>query len=96
MFLKLATLIVVFAGVASGLLAVRQQRLQAAHDMAEAMRRAAEMDRQLWRLRAEIAARTTPDEIQRRLNELPTMAPIEVDWCPPETIVKTDGEVVLP
>lgn len=60
MFAKLMAVIVSIGVVACVLLAVRQQRVQAAHEMAEVQRRVLLQDRTLWQLRAEIAACTMP------------------------------------
>lgn len=65
MFSKLVVLILTIGAVAATLLAARQQRLQAVHETAEAMRRIAEHDRTLWRLRSEIAERVTPGKVRR-------------------------------
>jgi hypothetical protein len=64
-FSKLAVLILTIGAVAATLLAARQQRLQAVHETAEAMRRISEHDRTLWRLRSEIAERVTPGKVRR-------------------------------
>jgi hypothetical protein len=63
-FLKLAAVIVSMGVVACILLSVRQQRVQAAHDLAQVQRRVLEHDRMLGKLRAEIAARTTPKAVE--------------------------------
>jgi hypothetical protein len=85
---KLAALIVVFALTAVGLLAVRQQRLQAVSDMASSIERAAEMDRQSWRLRVEVARRLDPDALERALESLGDVSPLQLRECeiicPPE------------
>src|SRR5262245_61509988 len=65
MFAKLAAVILSVGLIACILLAVRQQRVQAAHDLADVQRRVMEHDRTLWRLRSEIAARITPEQIDR-------------------------------
>ncbi|MEO1128542.1 MAG: hypothetical protein AAFX05_02415 [Planctomycetota bacterium] len=85
---KLAALIVAFALTAVGLLAVRQQRLQAVSDMASSIERAAEMDRQSWRLRVEVARRLDPDALQRAVESLGDVSPLQLRECeiicPPE------------
>jgi hypothetical protein len=62
-FAKLSVVIVTIGAVACILLAVRQQRVQAAHDLAEVQRRVLEQDQKLWQLRAEIASRTMPASV---------------------------------
>ena len=70
MFAKLVALILAFGACGGGLLAMRQSRLQAAHELAEARLRLREHDERLLRLKAEIAARTTPPEIGQKLAHL--------------------------
>ncbi|MFN7020843.1 MAG: hypothetical protein ACK4WH_05895 [Phycisphaerales bacterium] len=60
MFGKIIAVILTMGVVACVLLAVRQQRVQAAHELAEVQRRVLEQDRLLWQLRTEIAARVVP------------------------------------
>ncbi|MBL0927344.1 MAG: hypothetical protein IBJ11_06795 [Phycisphaerales bacterium] len=60
MIAKLGVLILASGVGAAGLLVVRQQRLQAVHEMAVALDSAAKLDRDLWRIRAEVAAAITP------------------------------------
>jgi hypothetical protein len=76
MFAKLAAVIVSMGVIACVLLAVRQQRVQAAHEMADVQRRVMEHDRTLWHLRAEIAARVTPERIDKASAKLGPTAPI--------------------
>lgn len=64
MFGKLVFLIVGVGVVAGVLLVNRQLRIQAAHELADAQRRVAQHDRTLWRLRAEIASRVTPQRVE--------------------------------
>lgn len=63
MALKLAAVILSIGLVACTLLAVRQQRVQAAHELADVQRRVMEHDRTLWHLRAELASRVTPAQV---------------------------------
>src|SRR5437870_945516 len=56
--------------IAGVLLAVRQQRIQAAHELARAQTRLMELDRVLLRLRLQIAAKITPDQVERRAGAL--------------------------
>lgn len=64
MFAKLATVIVSMGVIACLLLAVRQQRIQAAHELGEVQQRVLASDRTLWHLRAEIAAKVTPERVE--------------------------------
>ncbi|GAB4519879.1 MAG: hypothetical protein Tsb0013_23630 [Phycisphaerales bacterium] len=89
MLAKLLVLILSLAALSASVLAVRQERLAAVGEMAEALRRAERADRELWRIRIEIAGHLAPDElaasVERALGET---EPILLDdcerWCPPE------------
>lgn len=76
MFAKLAALILSLGVVACILLAVRQQRVQAAHELAEVQRRVMEHDRTLWHLRTEIAERVSPVQVQELATRRGPTAPI--------------------
>jgi hypothetical protein len=82
---KLAAVILLATGTAAGMLSVRQQRLQAVHDTARAIQSAAELDRQLWSVRLEVASRLSPDHLRRALADLERahgpLSPIFSDWC---------------
>lgn len=94
MLAKLAMLIVLSALTACSLLVVRQQRLQAVHDMAEAAERAVALDRKLWHVRIEIAERSTPGAVAVLAAALGPTAPIPVAWCEPAAsdAAPADGE----
>lgn len=64
MFLKVAATILALGLTAAGLLAMRQLRLQAVNESATIQRRIAEHDRQLWKLRGDIASQLTPQRIK--------------------------------
>lgn len=66
MFIKLVVLILVCGSSGVGLLSVRQSRLQAAHEMAEARHRIQRLDEQTGEVRMQIARACTPE----RVNEL--------------------------
>ena len=78
---KLVALILIAAAAAAALLAVRQQRVQAAHELAEIQRGIASCDQALWRLRIEIASRTSPAEIESMIAHAGPMSPVLIDWC---------------
>lgn len=80
MVAKLAMLILVMALTAASLLVVRQQRLQAVREMADAAERAATFDRTLWRVRVDIARRVTPTEVAEMARTMGPMQPIPVPW----------------
>ncbi|MCA9305441.1 MAG: hypothetical protein KDA16_02845 [Phycisphaerales bacterium] len=81
---KFALLILIGAGAGASLLVVRQQRLQAVHEMTEAAERMIEMERTLWRLRAEIASRVTPQDLEEEYASRQAMEPIPLEWCLPD------------
>lgn len=83
---KLAFLILVAAGTAAGVLAIRQQRLVAMHNMARSVERSAELDRKLWHVRADIAERITPGRVRAMVEGdegLGDLGPIPIYWNPP-------------
>lgn len=64
MFAKLAAIILALGILGCTLLAMRQQRLQAAHELAEAQLRIRKSDEHLWFLRTQIARRLNPESIR--------------------------------
>ena len=66
-FAKLVVLILVIGSCGGSLLAMRQSRLQAAHELAEARLRLRDHEERLQRLRAEIAVRATPEAVRDML-----------------------------
>ncbi len=60
---RLACVILSIGAVACTLLALRQSRLQAAHELADTQLRIRAQDEALWRLRARIASRVTPERV---------------------------------
>lgn len=73
---KLATLIVGLGLIACVLLGIRQLRVQAAHEMAEVQKRVAGHDRELWKLRTQIAKLTTPDKVALLARKYGALVPI--------------------
>ncbi len=67
---KAALLIVVVGATGIGLLTERQRRFEAAHSMTVAHRKADELEREIRKLRAEIADRLTPSRIDARIDSL--------------------------
>ncbi len=67
MFIKLVVLILVCGSSGVGLLSVRQSRLQAAHEMAEARHRTQRLSEQISEIRAQIAQACTPDHVNAML-----------------------------
>ena len=83
MLAKLAFLVLVIAATGAGLLTVRQQRLEAVHEMAEALDRAAVLEREVWRLRVEAARLTSPQYAQELLAVLGETKPVVARRSPP-------------
>ncbi len=75
MFAKLVVLIVSLGVCGGTLLVQRQARLQAAHELTEARLRVRKVARELLTVRAEIAARSTPSEVERMSEQLGETAP---------------------
>ena len=75
MFARIACSILALASCACVLLATRQVRIQAAHELAEARRRIALLDNELYRLRAEIASEVAPQRIHESAAKLLTLKP---------------------
>ena len=70
MLAKLVVLIFVFGGCCGGVLALRQSRLQAVHEIAEARLRIREHDEHLRSLRADLARVTAPAALRTKLASL--------------------------
>jgi hypothetical protein len=75
-FPKLAVLILSLALGACILLAARQMRIQAVHELAAARLRILEADARLWKLRSAIAAKVTPQQIEAMASGLGPMRPL--------------------
>ncbi len=75
MFAKLCVLILVFGSCSGGVLAMRQSRLQAAHELAESRLRVREHEQRLRELRAQIAALSNPETV-RAMTERSINAPL--------------------
>lgn len=69
MFLKLVVLILVFGSSGVGLLSVRQSRLQAVHEMAEARHRIRRLNEQAGEIRTLIVQSSTPDRVHRMMGD---------------------------
>jgi hypothetical protein len=88
-FAKLVVLILSVGACACVLLAARQVRVQAAHDLADARLRVMQRDNELWELRARIASRVTPANIQRVAARISPLKPIGGEfWVDPASVVR--------
>lgn len=76
MFAKLVVVIVSLGLCACVLLAARQARIQAAHDLAEARLRILRLDHELWRMRARIAERVTPERVRLLASAITPLRPL--------------------
>ncbi|MFI4897526.1 MAG: hypothetical protein ACIARR_06850 [Phycisphaerales bacterium JB059] len=91
MFAKLCLLILVFGSCSGGVLAMRQSRLQAAHELAESRLRVREHEQRLRELRAQIAALSNPE----RVRELGARA-IEAGLTPSQdTLIELEAPVLF-
>lgn len=79
MFAKLCAVVISIGVVGCALLALRQSRLQAASELTQVQLRIAEHDRRLWQLRADIAERTTPRQIEEMASALGPLVPMVPD-----------------
>lgn len=71
MFAKIAVVIVALGICACSLLALRQARLQAANELAEARLRVRAIDERVSLTRTEIASRVTPEQVERMTESVP-------------------------
>ena len=76
MFAKILLVIIAFCLIGAQLLVIRHERLQMAHDMADLHRQIRRDSQTLWQLRAEIAHRIRPEDVERLMADLP------LDWQP--------------
>jgi hypothetical protein len=80
---KLSVLVICMALCACALLAARQLRMQAAHELTEARLRAMKHDNDLWRIKSRIAARVTPEQVERMAAEIQPLKSIASESLPP-------------
>jgi hypothetical protein len=83
MFAKIAVLIVGIGMAASCLLAARQVRTQAAHELAQTRLRVMKLDNERWKLRSDIASRITPEHVQEMASRLSALKPIAGEFPAP-------------
>ncbi|MEQ8850882.1 MAG: hypothetical protein RIB32_03770 [Phycisphaerales bacterium] len=83
MFAKLFVIILAGALTATTLLTIRQQRIQAGHELVVAFEQSRVQKQRLWAMRVEIARLTTPTEVEAMARDLGDLDPILNDWCPP-------------
>lgn len=88
MFAKLTLFILALGAVACGLLTLRQQRLDAVHDMAVLHGRIAQLDRDLLVVRVQIARAISPGKVEQLAAKLGPVVPMGVDR-PTEPVIVT-------
>lgn len=84
MFVKLSAVVLSVGVCACGLLALRQQRLQAAHELTQAQLRIRQQDEKLWTLRTRIASEVTPQKIEKLAAGFGQLRPMIAEPRPPE------------
>ena len=101
MILKFVVMIVVCGSSGIGLLSVRQSRLQAAHEMAQARQASHRLDEQAGEIRAQIAQAYTPERVAAMLEQLGSLDayvpaaqnPVQID--PTNAISTIGSETVI-
>jgi hypothetical protein len=83
MFAKLVVLILGVSVTACGLLAARQVRTQAAHELAQSRLRVMHLDNARSKLRAEIASLVTPEHVQEMASRITPLKPIAGEFPAP-------------
>ncbi|MGV6815079.1 MAG: hypothetical protein ACWA5W_08740 [Phycisphaerales bacterium] len=101
MILKFLVMIVVCGSSGIGLLSVRQSRLQAAHEMAQARQESHRLEEQAGEIRAQIAQAYTPERVAAMLEQLGSLDayipaaqnPVQID--PANTISTIGSETAI-
>lgn len=70
LFLKLAVVALALGAMALGLLSLRQQRYEVSSELSKAHWRILEQERGLWRMRADIARNSRPQDIRQAADQL--------------------------
>ena len=88
LFAKLLVVVVALGAMALGLLVLRQQRYEVSNEISRTHNRIVEQERAQWRMRAQVASRSTPADIraaaERRGIDL---SPIQESVTEPEAAV---------
>ena len=77
MFAKLVAVVLVLGACGCALLALRQSRLQVASELAQTQLRIEQEDERLWVLRARIAERVTPEQVEQMASDVPLRSLVE-------------------
>jgi len=75
-FAKACVAVLALGACGCSLLAIRQARLQAAHDLAKTQLDIQRADEELWKLRAAIAERVTPVRVEEMAVEMADLRPL--------------------
>jgi hypothetical protein len=89
-FAKCCAVILAIGVTACSLLALRQARLQAAHELAQTQLRIRALDEKLWVLRARIAGRVTPGDIEAMALNVGQLRPM-IDAKPAADLRQADA-----
>lgn len=85
LFAKLVVIVVALGAMALGLLSLRQQRYEVSNEISRAHNRIVEQERAQWRLRAEVAQRSTPADIREAAEKRGIeLAPVQESVTPAE------------
>lgn len=76
MFAKLVAVVVALGACGCTLLALRQSRLQVASEVAQTQIRINQEDERLWVLRARIAERVTPEQVEQMARTVGPLRPL--------------------
>ena len=97
-FFKLAALVIAAGVTACALLALRQSRIQAGHEIARAQLRIRQLDEDLWRRRVDVASRVTPlqvHELSDQLGDLRGLVP-RASQLPPGSRLAPEIPMITP
>ena len=89
MFAKLVAVVVALGACGCTLLALRQSRLQVASEIAQTQIRINQEDERLWVLRARIAERVTPEQVEQMASLVGPLRPL----VPPVVDEKAMAEI---
>ncbi len=97
LFAKLLVIVVALGAMALGLLSLRQQRYEVSNEISRAHNRIVEQERAQWRLRAEVAQRSTPADIREAAEKRGIeLAPVQESVTPAEEKVGTKSDAPAP
>jgi hypothetical protein len=85
-FGKIVAMIVAMGLCAAALLTVRQLRTQAAHELAQTRLRIMAQENELRRVKAQIAARVTPEHVKSMAGRIGSLKPVVSDSPAPGVV----------